>query len=59
MLDIRARSLFIAWGGRRILGAITLFLGEVKGGSVLTENPKGGDHWKLWKDSEGGPLKFA
>ena len=25
----------------RILGGITLFLGEQKGGSVVTENPKG------------------
>ena len=29
-------------GGRRILGGITRFLGEQKGGSVITENPKGG-----------------
>ena len=31
------------WGVRwRILGGITWFLGEQKGGSVFTENPKGG-----------------
>ena len=29
-------------------------MGEQKGESVVTENPK-----KVWKDSEGGPLKFA
>ena len=28
-------------GGGRILGGITCFLGERKGGSVVTENPKG------------------
>ena len=28
-------------GGRRILGGITWFLGEQKGGSVVLENPKG------------------
>ena len=43
---------------RRILGGITWFLWEQREGSVVTENPKG-DHWKLWKDSEGGPLKFV
>ena len=31
-------------------------MGEKKGGSVVTENPK---LLKLCKDSEGGPLKFA
>ena len=31
----------MGWG-RRILGGITRFLGEQKGGSVVTENPKGG-----------------
>ena len=39
--QIRDRSLFIT-GGRRILVGITSFLGEQKGGSVVTENPKGG-----------------
>ena len=39
----RDRSLLIAWrGGGRILGGITWFLGEQKGGSVVNENPKGG-----------------
>ena len=41
-MQIRDRSLFIAGGGGRILGGITWFLGEQKGGSVVTENPKGG-----------------
>ena len=31
----------MGWG-RRILGGITRFLGEQKGGAVVTENPKGG-----------------
>ena len=40
---VRDRSLFIAWvRGRRILEGITCFLGEQKGGSVVTENPKAG-----------------
>ena len=30
------------WGGQTILGGITWFLEEKKGGSVVTENPKGG-----------------
>ena len=29
-------------GGRRILRGTTWFLGEQRGGSVVTENPKGG-----------------
>ena len=44
-LNIRDRSLFIAWeraedffGG----GGVTYFLGEQKGGSVVTENRKAG-----------------
>ena len=52
---IRDRSLFMSVGG----GGVTWFLGEQKGDQLVTENPKGGNHWKLWKDSEGGPLKFA
>ena len=49
---VRDQLLFIAGeGGRKILGGITWFLGEQKGESVVTENPKGGDRWKLWKDS--------
>ena len=35
------RSLFISRGGRRILGGITWFLGEQKGGSVVLEKLKG------------------
>ena len=27
-------------------------------GSIRNWEPKRGDYWKLWKDSEGGPLKF-
>ena len=38
----------MGWG-RRILGGITRFLGEQKGGAVVTENPKGGS----LKTSEG------
>ena len=40
--EFRDRSLFIAWGLGRIFGGITWFLGEQKGESVVTENPKGG-----------------
>ena len=64
-VGVRDRSLYIVLGGGGglgggILGGITRRLGEQKGGSVVTEDPKGGGgHWKLWKDSEGGPLKFA
>ena len=40
---VRDRSLFIAWvRGQRILEGITWFLGEQKGVSVVTENPKAG-----------------
>ena len=56
----RDRSLFIAWRGRRIVGGITWFLGEKKGGSVVTENPKGeitGNFGRI--TAEGEPLKFA
>ena len=51
---LRDRSLFIAEGGwEKILGGITWFLGEQKGGSVVTENPKGGI-----TDSEGGTTQI-
>ena len=36
-----------------------LILGEQKGGSVVTENAEEGDHWKLWKDSEGGTTQIC
>ena len=36
------RSLFIAGGGAEDFRGITWFLGKQKGGSVVTENPKGG-----------------
>ena len=41
MQELRDRSLFIA-GGAEDFGGITWFLGEQKGGSVVTGNPKGG-----------------
>ena len=46
-VGVRDRSLFIVWGGgggagRGILEGITRRLGEQRGGSVVTENPKGG-----------------
>ena len=58
----RDRLLFIAWGGggREDYGGITWFLGEQKGGSVVTENPKGeitGNFRRI--TAEGEPLKFA
>ena len=42
----RDRSLFIAWGAGGGGGGA--------GRSIFV-----GDHWKIWKDSEGRPLKFA
>ena len=42
-VGVKDRSLFIVRGaGRGIWGGITRRLGEQKGGSVVTENPKGG-----------------
>ena len=46
-------------GGGRVISGITRFLGEKKGGISRNWEPQRGYHWKLWKDSEGGPLKFA
>ena len=43
-LVFRDRSLFITWGGRRILGGDHLIFRRTEGGSVVTESPKGGDH---------------
>ena len=40
--ELRDQSLFIAWGKGDLGGGITWFLGEQEGGSVVTENPKGG-----------------
>ena len=33
--------------------------GRTKGGISCNWEPKRQDRWKIWKDSEGGPLKFA
>ena len=37
------------------MGEDHLIFRRTKGRSVVTENPKE----KIWKDSKGGPLKFA
>ena len=50
---------FTRGGGGRVISGITRFLGEKKGGISRNWEPQRGYHWKLWKDSEGGPLKFA
>ena len=50
---------FYKRGGGRVISGITGFLGEKKGRISRNWEPQGGYHWKLWKDSEGGPLKFA
>ena len=52
--SIRDRSLFIAGGGGGGGGGA-----RILGGSLDFWENKRGDRWKLWKDSEGGPLKFA
>ena len=44
---------------RGVISGITRFLGGKKGGISRNWEPQGGYHWKLWKNSEGGPLKFA
>ena len=44
--------------GRRILGGITWFLGEQKGGSVITENPKGGS-LKTSEEFRGGTTQIC
>ena len=45
------------WG--RTLGGDDLIFRRTKGRVSRNWEPKRGDHWKLWKDSEGGPFKFA
>ena len=45
--------------GQRILGGITWFLEEQKGRISRNWELKREDHWRLWKDSGGGPLKIA
>ena len=45
--------------GRRILGGISWFLGEQKGGWVVTENPKGRITEDFGRIERGGPLKLA
>ena len=57
ILILRDRSLFIAWGEGGCWGDHLIFR-KIKGGICRNWQPKRGDHWKLWKDSEGGPLKF-
>ena len=46
-------------GREKIVGGITWFLGEQKGGSVVTENPKGGITENFGRIQKGGPLKFS
>ena len=47
-------------GRRRILGGITWFLGEQKGGSVVLENAKGEITENFGRiTEEGEPIKFA
>ena len=46
------------WGGDNFRGDHLIF-GRTKGGISCNWEPKRGDHWKLWKDSGWGPLKFA
>ena len=41
------------------MGGITLFLGEKKAGSVVTENPKGGINENFGRIQRGEPLRFA
>ena len=36
-----------------------LIFGRTKGAISRNWEAKRGDRWKLWKDEEGGPLKFA
>ena len=58
---LRDRSLFIPWGrggGRGFWGDHLIFR-RTKGGISRNWEPNRGDHWKLSKDLEGGPLKFA
>ena len=40
-------------------GGVTLFLGEQKGESVVTGNPRGGIAEKFGRIRRGEPLKFA
>ena len=46
-------------GREKIVGGITWFLGEQKGGSVVTENPKGGITENFGRIQRGGPIKFS
>ena len=51
------RIFFLEGGGG---GGVTWFLGEQKGGSVVTENPKGEITENFGRiTAEEGPLKFA
>ena len=57
----RHQSLFIAGGGgAEDFRGDHLILWTAKGGISQNWEPKRReDRWKLWKDSEGGPLRFA
>ena len=52
------RSLFTAWGSGGYWGNHLIFR-TAKGGVSRNWEPKRRDSWKLWKDSERGPLKFS
>ena len=50
---------FTRGGGREGYKRDHTIFRRKKGGISRNWEPQRGYHWKLWKDSEGGPLKFA
>ena len=57
---LRDRSLFIAGGeGSEDFRGHHFIFRRAKGGISHNWEPQKGDRWKLWKDSEGRPVKFA
>ena len=56
---VRDRSLFIVWGKAEDFRGDHLIFRRKKGGISRKREPPRGNRLKFWKDSEGGPLKFA
>ena len=49
----------MGWGGGENFRWDHLIFGRTKGGSVVTENPKGGITENFGRIQRGGPLKFS
>ena len=58
-LKVQRTGHYLSPGGGGDFGRDHLIFRKTKWGINRNWEPKRGDNWKLWRDSERGPLKFA